>query len=215
MEVKAIGKFIKVQPRKVRIVADEIRGKDAVHSAALLRYHTSKGARELRKVLISAMANALENHSMNPESLKIAKIMVDEGPRMKRLRARAQGRGNRIIKKTSHITVIVEEDLTKGTVIKAHGTKAKPRPTFAAPKKGKAKASSKAAGSKEQEVETTTEAIASVETVETAAAEPVVEATQEVAAEQTTAAAEEASAESEATEEQAEETKEDKGEESN
>lgn len=172
MEVKAIGKFIKVQPRKVRIVADEIRGKDAVKSAALLRYHPTKGAHALRKVLISAMANALENHSLSPDSLKISKITVDEGPRQKRMRARAQGRGNRILKKTSHITVVVEEDLNRHEV-KPHGTKAKPRPTFAAPKKGKAKAGSKAV--KEEVVEAVEAAPTQVEETATAEVEAAIE----------------------------------------
>lgn len=133
MEVRAIAKFVRVQPRKVRIVADEIRGKSALHSAALLRYHPSKGAFMLRKVLLSAIANAQENHDLAPEQLKIQTIMVDEGPRLKRMQARAQGRGNRILKKTSHITVVVE-DYEGEKQVKPHGTKAKARPTFAAPK---------------------------------------------------------------------------------
>ena len=109
MEVRAVGKFMRVQPRKVRIIADQVRGRNAVHAAALLQYHTSKGAHLLRKVLVSAMANAQENHGISPETLSISTIMVDEGPRLKRMQARAMGRGNRIIKKTSHITVVVEE----------------------------------------------------------------------------------------------------------
>lgn len=133
MEVRAIAKYVKVQPRKVRIIADEVRGKPAAHTASLLRYHTGKGAQALHQVLISAMANAQENHGLSPEHLKIATITVDEGPRLKRMQARAMGRGNRIVKKTSHITVVVEDyEVVKPP--KAHGTKAKPRPTFAAPK---------------------------------------------------------------------------------
>src|SRR3954469_4889540 len=133
MEVKAIAKYVRVQPRKVRIIADEVRGKNAEHASSLLRYHTSKSARALRKVLISAMANAQENNNLSPETLKIAAITVDEGPRLKRMQARAMGRGNRIIKKTSHITVTVEEAPPE-VKVKPHGTKAKARPTFAAPK---------------------------------------------------------------------------------
>lgn len=141
MEVKAIAKYVRVQPRKVRIIADEVRGKNAEHAASLLRYHTSKSARALRKVLINAIANAQENNNLSPETLKIATITIDEGPRLKRMHARAMGRGNRIVKKTSHITVVVE-DAPVERVVKPHGTKAKPRPTFAAPKpkKGAAKA---------------------------------------------------------------------------
>lgn len=136
MEVRAIAKYVRVQPRKVRIIADEVRGKNAVHTAAVLRYHTSKGAQALRKVLISAMANAQENHGLSPDQLRIATIMVDEGPRLKRIQARAMGRGNRIIKKTSHITVVVE-DVEAQAVVRPHGTKAKARPTFGAPSRRK------------------------------------------------------------------------------
>jgi large subunit ribosomal protein L22 len=144
MEVRAIAKYVRVQPRKVRIIADEVRGRSATYSSALLRYHPSKSARLLRKVLESAIANAQENHSLEPERLRIATIMIDEGPRLKRMRARAMGRGNRIIKKTSHITVVVE-DYEGEQKVKPHGTKAKPRPTFAAPKSRKGKASTAAA----------------------------------------------------------------------
>jgi large subunit ribosomal protein L22 len=171
MQVQAVAKYIRVQPRKVRIVADEVNGKPAAQCVAELRYHTSKSAQALRKVLISAMANARENHGVDPENLRIARIMVDEGPSMKRMMSRAMGRGNRILKKTSHITVIVEEFEPAGAV-KPHGTKAKPRPTFAAPKKGKKKAEEKAE-----------EAVAAApvveEVVETPVVEEVVEATPE------------------------------------
>lgn len=136
MEIKAVGKYIKVQPRKVRIVADEVRGKSAVHTAHLLRFHPSKSARLLRKVLVSAIHNAVNNNGLSVEALTIAKITIDEGPRQKRIRARAMGRANRIIKKTSHITVFVEES-DAVVAVKPHGTKAKPRPTFAAPTKTK------------------------------------------------------------------------------
>lgn len=174
MQVQAVAKYIRVQPRKVRIVADEVNGKPAAQSAAVLRYHKSKSAQALRKVLISAMANARENHGVDPENLRIARIMVDEGPRMKRMLPRAMGRGNRILKKTSHITVIVEEFEPAGA-IKPHGTKAKPRPTFAAPKKGKKKA--------EEKVEEVVEAAAPAaeEVVETPAVQEVVEAAPEEA----------------------------------
>jgi len=136
MEVRATAKYVRVQPRKVRIIADEVRGTNAIHTAGLLRYHTSKGAKALRKVLISAMANAQENHGLSPEQLQIATIFVDEGPRLKRMQARAMGRGNRIIKKTSHITVVVQ-DVEVAKVVKPHGTKPKPRPTLSGPARGK------------------------------------------------------------------------------
>lgn len=191
MEVSAVGKYIRVQPRKVRIIADQVRGRNAVHAAALLQYHTSKGAKMLRKILISAMANAEENHGLSRETLSIHTIMVDEGPRLKRMQARAMGRGNRIVKKTSHITVVVE-DVEQVKAVKPHGTKAKPRPTFAAarPKKGKkaeeAKVEAVAAPVVEEEVvETPVE-----ENVVAEAEAPVVEETpaEEVAAEEAPAA---------------------------
>lgn len=185
---------MRVQPRKVRIIADEVRGTNAAHTASLLRYHTSKSAKALRKVLVSAMANAAENHGISADVLKIAAITVDEGPRLKRMQARAMGRGNRIIKKTSHITVVVEEG-DKQSKPKVHGTKAKPRPTFGAPKKGKGAKAAKA--EVVEVVETPVEAVVE-ETVEVA--EPV-EATAEAPVEE--AAVEEAAVE-EATEEASE-----------
>lgn len=143
MEVRAVAKYLKVQPRKVRIIADQVRGEKVILTAAKLQFHRSKSAQALRKVLLSAVANALENHSIPAEQLKISTIMVDEGPRQKRMHARAMGRGNRILKKTSHITVGVEQ--IEGEVQqKPHGTKAKPRPTFAKPAKKAGKAAAKA-----------------------------------------------------------------------
>jgi len=200
MEVKAVAKYVKVQPRKVRIVADEVRGSNALRSANQLRFHTSKGAKELRKVLLSAIANAENNNGMNADQLRIATIMVDEGPRQKRMQARAMGRGNRIIKKTSHITVVVE-DYEGETRVKPHGTKAKARPTFAAPKKGK---------KSEAKAEEAAAVVAEEAVVEEPKAEEVVEETAAVAEEAVVeeAPAAEAAAE-EAAVETTEETKED------
>ena len=130
---------MRVQPRKVRIIADQVRGRNAMHAAALLQFHKSKSAHLLRKILVSAIANAAENHGLSADTLNISAITVDEGPRLKRMQARAMGRGNRIVKKTSHITVVVE-DVEPVKAVKPHGTKAKPRPTFAAAPKGKGKA---------------------------------------------------------------------------
>lgn len=176
MEVKAVAKYLRVQPRKVRIIADEVRGKSAPFASALLRHHSSKSARLLRKVLESAMANASENNGLAKESLVISQIMIDAGPRLKRMRARAQGRGARIEKKTSHITVVVEDQEAKAAV-KPHGTKAKARPTFTTGKGKKAQGptiSAKAAKPEaaEEPVVETTEAA-----VENTAASNVEEAT--------------------------------------
>jgi large subunit ribosomal protein L22 len=178
MEVKATAKYLKVQPRKVRIVADEVRGLPAVHAAHKLRYHTSKGAKLLRKVLVSAMANAAENHQASPEALKIARIEVNEGPRQKRIQARAMGRANRILKKTSHITVVVEP-YDAPAPVKPHGTKAKDRPKFAVVK-------AKPAKKVEEVVEMTEQAdapAAAEAAIEETATEQVLETTEATAEE--------------------------------
>lgn len=181
MEVRAVAKYVRVQPRKVRLVAAEVRGKAALTGADLLRFHPSKGAFCLRKVLLSAIANAQENHGASPERLTIARITVDEGPHGKRIIARAQGRANRILKKTSHITVVVAE--AEGSMAKkAEGTKPKPRPKFEAPKPKKAK---KAAAAQEEAAEAPSEeAVAEVAAEEPVAeaAEPAVEPVAEEAA---------------------------------
>jgi len=171
MEVRAVTKYVRVQPRKVRIVADEVRGKSAVHTAHVLRFHRSKAAFHLRKTLISAIHNAVNNHGLPVEELRITKIMIDAGPRMKRIEQRAMGRAYRIEKKMSHITVIVDQ--AEGTTpVKQSGTKPKPRPTFAAPKrKAKAKAGAEA------KVEEATPVTASEAPEEAGSAEPEVDTT--------------------------------------
>lgn len=153
MEVQAVLKNVRVQPRKVRIVAAKVKGKPAAYAANALYYHPSKGAHLLRKTLISAIANAQENHGLAADDLRIARISVDEGPVFKRIRARAMGRAYRILKKTSHITVVLD-DAVEETPKAAVATKPKPRPTFAAPKK---KATAKAAKAAPEVVETVAE----------------------------------------------------------
>ncbi|MCB0826876.1 MAG: 50S ribosomal protein L22 [Armatimonadetes bacterium] len=187
MEVRAVAKYVRVQPRKVRQVANEVRGKSAVQMANVLRFHPSKGAFALRKVLISAIANAEENHNLNPGNLRISEIRIDEGPKMKRMQARAMGRGNRIVKRTSHITVVVEEGNGEEAV-KPHGTKAKGRPTLA----GK-KAKGKKAEAKKEVVEEVKEEV--VEEVATTEEAPVEEVTEETTAEATAEATSEESSE--------------------
>lgn len=135
MEVRAVAKYVKVQPRKVRVVAAEVKGASAVMSAHKLRFHPSKSATLLRKVLVSAIANAENNHGLAPQSLKIKSIAIDQGPVMKRMDAKAMGRGARIRRKTAHITVIVEDSAPEAA--EATKAKAKPRPKFEAPKKAK------------------------------------------------------------------------------
>ncbi len=109
MEARAYVKNIRITPRKVKIVCDLIRGKEAKYAEAILK-HTPKSASEpLYKLLRSAEANAENNHSMNPDNLYISEVFVTPGPVMKRVMPRAQGRAFRILKRTSHITMVLKE----------------------------------------------------------------------------------------------------------
>ena len=108
-EAKASVSFVRIAPRKARLVVDLIRGKDVGEAIAILR-HTPKGASPIiEKLLKSAIANAEHNYQLNPSNLKISKIYVNEGPIMKRYQPHSQGRAFRINKRTSHITLVVSE----------------------------------------------------------------------------------------------------------
>ena len=109
MEARAQARFVRVTPLKARRVVDVIRGMKADEAAALLRFAPQAAAEPVRKVLESAMANAENNDGLAQDTLYVAEAYVDEGPTMKRFRPRAQGRAYRIAKRTSHITVVVEE----------------------------------------------------------------------------------------------------------
>src|SRR3972149_6577455 len=104
MEVKAVAKFIRVSPRKVRPTLDLIRGKRVEDALPILRFLPSPTARTVSKVVKSAAANAENNFQMSPSDLYITGAYADEGPRLKRFRAKARGRVGRILKPTSHIT---------------------------------------------------------------------------------------------------------------
>jgi large subunit ribosomal protein L22 len=108
-QAQAIAKFIRVPPRKARLVMDSVRGKYAMDALAFLRYIPNRAAGYISKVLTSAVANAANNHGLDANRLKLVEARVDEGPRMKRVHPRAQGRAYRILKRMSHISVIVEE----------------------------------------------------------------------------------------------------------
>ena len=111
MEVKATAKFLLISPQKVRLVADEIRGYDYNEALDTLQYIPRKGALLLKRVLISARANAVHgNESLSDSDLYVKKVYIDQGPVLKRFRARARGRGSRIFKRTSHITVVLSDD---------------------------------------------------------------------------------------------------------
>ncbi|NLW55328.1 MAG: 50S ribosomal protein L22 [Firmicutes bacterium] len=109
MEAKAVARYVRIAPRKVRQVADEIRGKHVDEAINILQFTPRSAASVLLKVLNSAIANAENNHDMNRGNLVVSKAYIDQGPTMKRYRARAQGRAAAIRKRTSHITIIVEE----------------------------------------------------------------------------------------------------------
>lgn len=109
METKAIAKYVRIAPRKARLVADLIRGKSVGEAISILK-HTPRAATEaVEKVVKSAAANAEHNDKLNPDLLFISDIRIDEGPTLKRFRPRAQGRASRINKRTSHILVKVSE----------------------------------------------------------------------------------------------------------
>jgi len=109
MEVRAVAKDIRVSPRKVRPLLDVVRGKKVEDALAILRFATTPTARVVAKVVKSAAANAENNFQMSPSDLKIVNIFADEGRTMRRYRARARGRASLILKRSSHITVIVAE----------------------------------------------------------------------------------------------------------
>jgi large subunit ribosomal protein L22 len=109
MEVRAVSKYLRVSAQKTRLVADMVRGKKVDEALVLLRYTPKKSGRLISKVLRSAVANAENTQSADVEKLYVKAIMVDQGPRLKRFRPRAMGRATRIIKPSSHITVVLSE----------------------------------------------------------------------------------------------------------
>lgn len=109
MEVKAKLRYLRIAPRKVRLVADLIRGKKVADARRILEFTIKKASLPLLKLLNSAVANAKHNFNLNEENLYIAKILVDEGPKLKRIFPRGRGHASEIQKKTSHVTIVLEE----------------------------------------------------------------------------------------------------------
>ncbi len=109
MEIAAKLKNAPISAQKGRLVADQIRGKPVETALNTLRFSTKKGAALMRKVLESAIANAEHNEGADIDELKVSTVFIDEGPTLKRVRARAKGRANRILKRSCHITVKVTE----------------------------------------------------------------------------------------------------------
>jgi len=109
MQVSAKLKYLRIAPRKVRLVGDLIRGKSADEAQNILNFTQKKAALPILKLLKQGITNAKNNFHMEEKSLYISKILVDEGPKLKRVRPRAKGHADEIQKKTSHITLVLEE----------------------------------------------------------------------------------------------------------
>lgn len=110
MEAKAVLRYVRISPQKVRKVIGPVKGEPADRGLNMLKFMPQKGARILEKLIRSAVANA-ENLNADVDSLVIKNITADQGPLLKRFKARARGRGTRILKRTSHITVTLSDDL--------------------------------------------------------------------------------------------------------
>src|ERR671939_970527 len=113
-EVRAVAKWVRMSPRKARLVADHIRGRTVPEARTVLAFTTRAAAREIEKVLKSAVANAEANHGLFGDDLQVSAAYVDEGPTIKRWRARARGRAARIRKRTCHVTVRLTPAETDG-----------------------------------------------------------------------------------------------------
>lgn len=109
MEATAKLTMLRVTPQKARLVADLVRGKDVAEAEAILQFTPKRSARPMLKLLQSAKANAVNNHDMFEDDLFISKIMIDEGPTMKRFLPRARGRADLLRKRTCHINITLEE----------------------------------------------------------------------------------------------------------
>jgi large subunit ribosomal protein L22 len=109
MQTVAVLKFVRLSPMKGRLVADLVRGKKVDEAINILKFSNQRAAGIIKKVLDSAIANAENNNGADVDELRVSEILVDEGPTMKRIRPRAKGRADRILKRTSHVTVRVSD----------------------------------------------------------------------------------------------------------
>lgn len=123
MQVIAKLNYLRIAPRKMRLLVDLIRGKKVQEAMTLLDFSIKKGSKPLKKVLEQAIANAENNFQLKKSSLYISKITIDEGPKLKRWRARARGRAARIEKKTSHISLVLNEIKEKREAKKVKGAR--------------------------------------------------------------------------------------------
>lgn len=109
MESRAVAKFVRITPRKVRVVLDLIRGKNVAEAFAILKFTPKAGADVVEKVLRSAVANAENNFDMDVDKLYVKTAFADGGPTMKRIHPRSRGQAFKILKRTSHVTIVVDE----------------------------------------------------------------------------------------------------------
>lgn len=107
MEVRAILRYVRISPQKVRKIIGAIKGEPVESGLNMLKFMPQKSARIVEKLIRSAVANADQNLDIDVDSLVIRNVLADQGPTLKRFKARARGRGTRILKRTSHITVIL------------------------------------------------------------------------------------------------------------
>ncbi|MBI2113291.1 MAG: 50S ribosomal protein L22 [Candidatus Wildermuthbacteria bacterium] len=124
MKSTAILRYLRIAPRKARLVADTVRGKNVEQARALLKFTPNKSARPMLKLLNSAVASALQKFQIEPKDLFVMKITVDEGPKLKRFRPRARGQAYEIQKKTSHITIMLDTKVAVAEKKKTEGGKA-------------------------------------------------------------------------------------------
>jgi len=109
MEVKAVLKHVRISAQKVQRIIHSVKGKSAESALNMLKFMPQKSAGILSKIMQSAVANAEHNHGLDVDSLVVNNVLADQGPTLKRFRARARGRGSRILKRTAHITVVLAE----------------------------------------------------------------------------------------------------------
>ena len=109
MEVRAVAKYMRISPRKVRMLTDAVKGKPVEAALDILKFMPQKAASMVEKIMRSAVANADQRPDVDVDALVVANLVADPGPVLKRFRPRARGRATRILKRTSHITVILAE----------------------------------------------------------------------------------------------------------
>jgi large subunit ribosomal protein L22 len=147
MEAKAILRFVRVAPRKARLVVDLIRGKNAAEALTILKFTPRHAAKVVEKILKSAVANAAQKEMGDVDALWVSKVCVDGGPTMKRMQPRAMGRANTIRKRTSHITLILSGE-TLTTKPKVARTQPKPKTAETKPAAAKKTTAKKASADK-------------------------------------------------------------------